>query len=59
LYLFTDNPLYKELVKTLTAAADKANRENGFIYHHKVPAEEQQPVSAKSLVAVCRTGMKR
>lgn len=47
----TDHKLFKELKRDLDIAEEKAVRENGFIYHQKVPTDKIDPCAPKSLVS--------
>lgn len=48
---FLENPIYLQLGKEITIHSDKAERENSFIYHHKVPTTDLEMLPPKSLIA--------
>lgn len=43
---------FTELERDIRIALEKAEHENGFIYHHKIPVEDEQMLPAHSLVDV-------
>lgn len=49
---FLENPIYIQLGKELQMASDKSDRENGFIYHHKIPTTDKEMCPAKALVTL-------
>jgi hypothetical protein len=49
---FLDNPIYLQLGKEIITHSEKATRENGFIYHQKVPITDMDMLPPKALVSV-------
>lgn len=44
-----EHRIFKNLEHDIATALDKSERENGFIYFHKIPVEEIQPLPGKGL----------